>query len=117
MTKLTRRAASSSRRCCRAPDWGAAEALALLGTCTAARSVGGAASLRAIRAVAFVNNEGEEAVPRVCAVEPVFERPAYYEMMSALNAFLRRVPERSALPVVSGTVAKTVLSNDLFYDA
>ena len=49
------------------PSLGDAEALALLGTCTAARAVGGAVSLRAVRAVAFVNSAAEEAIPMVRA--------------------------------------------------
>ena len=58
------------------PAVGAAEAIALLGTCRAARGVGGAASLSAIRTVAVVDSEAYEPelpVPLIRDLEPVRE--------------------------------------------
>ena len=53
------------------PAVGAAEAMALLGTCRAARSVGAAASLANISAVAVVNSEnGEPVVPLIRDLDP-----------------------------------------------
>jgi hypothetical protein len=57
------------------PSVEAAEAWALLGTCKAARGVGGAASLKQLRAVALVTTahkplEEQYAVPFVCDLFP-----------------------------------------------
>jgi hypothetical protein len=93
------------------PALGAAEALALLGTCTTARGVGSAASLRAVRAVAFANSAAEEAAPMVRALAPVKYMDEYMDGEEMMW------PERSALPVVSGNAAKSVLSCDISYDA
>ena len=53
------------------PALGPAEAMALLGTCRAARSVGRAASLDALRAVAVSDTWSSPVVPLIRDLEPV----------------------------------------------
>ena len=87
------------------PALGAAEALALLGTCKAARSVGGAPSLAALRAVSLDEDcldermAGGGLVPHVRSLQAEDPIPG-----RDLNGKL--YSERSAVVVASGAAAR-----------